>query len=51
MQPKLLVGVAGLPSAGKSSMINSLVGKRILHTGICRTTKDVRHRLEIVLVV
>jgi len=36
--PKIVF--CGLPSAGKSSIINSLVGKRILDTGVCRTTKD-----------
>lgn len=30
--------LAGLPSCGKSSIINSLYGKRILQSGICRTT-------------
>lgn len=29
----------GLPSAGKSSIINSLIGKHILKTGVYRTTK------------
>jgi ribosome biogenesis GTPase A len=37
----LVVGFIGLPSAGKSSIINSLVGKRILHSGVCRTTTEV----------
>lgn len=35
-----IVAFVGLPSAGKSSLINSLVGKRILQTGMCRTTTD-----------
>jgi len=30
----------GLPSGGKSTIINSLIGKRILHSGITRTTED-----------
>ena len=30
----------GLPSAGKSTIINSLIGKRILESGICRTTTE-----------
>jgi hypothetical protein len=37
----LVVGFIGLPSAGKSSLINSLVGKRILQSGLCRTTTEV----------
>ena len=36
------VAFVGLPSSGKSSLINSLFGKRILSTGICRTTTEVR---------
>lgn len=35
-----IIGFVGLPSAGKSSLINSLVGRRILKTGVCRTTKE-----------
>lgn len=31
----------GLPSAGKSSIINSLIGKHILKTGVYRTTKTI----------
>jgi hypothetical protein len=38
---ELVVGFMGMPSAGKSSLINSIVGKRILQTGVCRTTKGV----------
>ena len=30
-----------MPSAGKSTLINSLIGKRMLRTGVCRTTKEV----------
>jgi GTPase SAR1 family protein len=37
----LTVGFAGLPSAGKSTMINALAGKRVLESGICRTTTEV----------
>lgn len=33
-----IVTFVGLPSSGKSSIINSLVFKRILQTGVCRTT-------------
>jgi GTPase SAR1 family protein len=36
-----LIGLIGLPSAGKSTMINALIGKRIQQTGVCRTTRDV----------
>lgn len=32
------VAFIGLPSSGKSSIINSLIGKRLLESGICRTT-------------
>ena len=37
----LVVGFAGLRSAGKSTMINSIAGKRILESGMCRTTTEV----------
>ena len=36
----LTVCFAGLPSAGKSTMINALAGKRVLESGICRTTTE-----------
>lgn len=32
------VAFVGLPSSGKSSIINSLLNKRILESGVCRTT-------------
>lgn len=32
----------GLPSSGKSTIINSLIGERILQSGVCRTTTNVR---------
>ena len=35
------VAFAGLPSSGKSSLINSLLGVRTLKSGICRTTTEV----------
>jgi len=38
-----IVGCIGLPSAGKSTLINALIGRRILHTGVCRTTKEVHY--------
>ena len=34
------VAFIGLPSSGKSSIINSLCFKRIQQTGICRTTTE-----------
>ena len=37
----LTLGFAGLPSAGKSTMVNALAGKRVLESGICRTTTEV----------
>ena len=39
--PSVLVGLMGLPSAGKSSMVNALLGMRVRQSGVCRTTKDV----------
>ena len=36
------IALVGLPSAGKSSIINSLVGKRIAQSGVSRTTIDVK---------
>lgn len=38
----------GLPSSGKSSIINSLIGRRVLDSGICRTTTDKREFEEFV---
>lgn len=35
---KFVVSFIGLPSSGKSSIINSLFGKRIYQTGVSRTT-------------
>lgn len=32
------VAFAGLPSSGKSSIINALIGRRKLESGVCRTT-------------
>lgn len=40
-ETSFLVGFIGQPSVGKSTIINSLIGKRILHSGICRTTQNV----------
>ena len=34
----LVVGFVGLPCAGKSTAINSVAGKRVLQSGVCRTT-------------
>ena len=36
----LTVCFAGLPSAGKSTTINALAGKRVLESGVCRTTTE-----------
>jgi len=35
---KLKICLVGMPSSGKSSIINSLVGRRVIQTGISRTT-------------
>jgi len=37
-----IIGFIGLPSAGKSTMINALSGHRILHSGVRRTTKNIK---------
>jgi predicted GTPase len=37
----LTLGFAGLPSAGKSTTINALAGKRVLESGVCRTTTEI----------
>ena len=34
------IALVGLPSSGKSSIVNSLVGLRVLQTGVCRTTSE-----------
>lgn len=39
----------GLPSSGKSSIINSLIGKRILESGIYRTTIDYNQLDDIII--
>ena len=39
--PKLIVAFAGLPSAGKSTIVNALAAKRVLESGVCRTTTEV----------
>ena len=36
----LTLGFAGLPSAGKSTIVNALAGKRVLESGVCRTTTE-----------
>lgn len=37
---KVTIGLVGLPSAGKSSIINSLLGKRLAQSGVSRTTLE-----------
>ncbi len=37
----ITVGFAGLPSSGKSTMVNALAGKRVLESGVCRTTTEI----------
>ena len=36
------IALVGLPSAGKSSIINSLLGKRMAQSGVSRTTTEVK---------
>ena len=36
----MIIGLVGLVSAGKSSIINALVGDKVAKTGICRTTTE-----------
>jgi small GTP-binding protein len=40
MSSPYIVAFCGLPSSGKSTLINSLVGERILQSGVCRTTTE-----------
>jgi GTPase SAR1 family protein len=40
MTDNYIVAFCGLPSSGKSTMINSLIGERILQSGVCRTTTE-----------
>ena len=42
------VAFIGLPSAGKSTIINSLIGKRLLESGVCRTTTEYKELKEII---
>jgi hypothetical protein len=35
-----IVAFTGLPSSGKSTIINSLLHKRVLQSGVCRTTTE-----------
>ena len=37
-----VVAFVGLPSSGKSSIINSLIFKRLLQSGVCRTTTEAK---------
>jgi ribosome biogenesis GTPase A len=43
------VAFVGLPSSGKSSIINSLIFKRKLQSGVCRTTTEYQLLEEIVI--
>ena len=38
MSHPYIVAFCGLPSSGKSTIINSLIGQRILQSDVCRTT-------------
>ena len=38
----ITIALVGLPSSGKSSIINSLVGKRVAQSGIARTTLEAK---------
>lgn len=40
MTNQYIVAFCGLPSSGKSTLINSLIGERILQTGVSRTTTE-----------
>src|SRR3989338_2706610 len=40
---KFNIAVIGLPSSGKSTMINSLIKQRVLQSGVCRTTTDIHY--------
>jgi GTPase Era involved in 16S rRNA processing len=40
---ELVIAFIGLPSAGKSTLINSITGKRFLKSGVCRTTLKPAH--------
>lgn len=42
MTEQYIVAFCGLPSSGKSTLINSLIGERILQTGVSRTTTEQR---------
>jgi GTPase SAR1 family protein len=42
------VAFVGLPSSGKSSIINSLLNKRVLQSGVCRTTTEYQKLTDII---
>lgn len=44
-----IVAFVGLPSSGKSSIINSLVLKRLLQSGVCRTTTEFKQIEDIII--
>jgi hypothetical protein len=44
-----IVAFIGLPSSGKSSIINSLLNKRVLQSGVCRTTIEQKELDEFII--
>ncbi len=42
VKTKMNIALVGLPSSGKSSIINSLIGKRLAQSGVSRTTTEAK---------